>query len=154
MALSLSSLDIINPQYSNAFLLEENIIPEIFNLYHDEAHPPPNVSFRADDYQSFGSSGISLDQINQILSPSYNSSHEKVSECDSWVNTLDQNYYHVNNQYGNNSMINGEIGENMYVEDSQYMLSYPMTSHIDYVQQSLKQERVSQKRKFEVLFFF
>lgn len=149
MALSLSSLDIINPQYySYGSLLEENI-PEIFDFYY-EANPPQNLSLQADDCQNFASSMISFDQINQIMMPTYNSSHEEMKECNSWVNTLDQNYYHVN-QYGNNS-INGEIGENIYCEDSQYVLSYPIISHIDYVQESLKQEKVSQKRKFEVFF--
>ncbi|XP_078148873.1 putative transcription factor bHLH086 [Carex rostrata] len=147
MALSLSSLDIINPQYySHGSLLEENI-PEIFDFYY-EAHPPQNLSLQADDCQSFASSVISFDQINQIMMPTYNSSHEEMKECNSWVNTLDQSYYHVN-QYGNNSINNGEIGESMHCEDSQYVLSYPITSHIDYVQESLKQENVSQKRKFE-----
>ena len=150
MALSLSSLDIINPQYSHGSLLEENI-PEIFDFYY-ETHPPQNLSLQADDCQSFASSVISFDRINQIMLPTYNSiSHEEMKECNSWVNTLDQNYYHVN-QYGNNS-INSEIGENMYCEDSQYVHSYPI-SHIDYVQESLKQDKVSQKRKFEVLIDF
>ncbi|KAJ4808111.1 Transcription factor bHLH83 [Rhynchospora pubera] len=80
-----------------------------------------------------------------MLLPSYNS---KMDECNTWVNTFDQSYNYVN-QYGDNSLI-GEFGESVYCEDSQAGLpSYPITSHIDYVQESLKQEKVSQKRKFE-----
>ncbi|KAJ4781680.1 Transcription factor bHLH83 [Rhynchospora pubera] len=143
MALSLPLLDIINPQYSYASFLEENI-PENLDFFCD-AFPPQNFSFQTNDSQNLGSSVISFDQINQMLLPSYNS---KMDECNTWVNTFDQSYNYVN-QYGDNSLI-GEFGESMYCEDSQASLpSYPITSHIDYVQESLKQEKVSQKRKFE-----
>lgn len=139
MALSLPSLDIINPQYHQSFPLEGN--PETFDLFYDTL-PPTIFSFEADDNQNFASSMFGLDQIDQILVPCYNSTQKKEEESNAPINTFDPNYF-------NNSIISG-IGDNIFGEIAP-VFSDPITNHTCYVQESPKQEKISQKRHIKVL---
>ncbi|KAJ4788585.1 Transcription factor bHLH83 [Rhynchospora pubera] len=75
-------------------------------------------------------------------------------ECDLWMDAMDQNSQVSKFQNGVEmlngcSYINGAIGEKRPGENGRFMFPYPSSSHIDYVQESLKQEKISRKRSLE-----
>ncbi|KAJ3692446.1 hypothetical protein LUZ60_012796 [Juncus effusus] len=57
----------------------------------------------------------------------------------------------MNKEYNSNST-SGTIGDrNGFGENGRFVFPYPFTSHINYVQESLKQEKLLQKRRYEGL---
>lgn len=144
MALSLPSFDIINPQFHQGFLLEEN--SQVFDPYYDTI-PPSFFSFESNDCENLGSAMLGFDQTDQILVPCYNSSssssssHKKETEyCDTTLfSTFHENYL------SNISTIGG-VGDNIYSKDEQVMLSYPINNQAGYIQ-----DRIPRKRHIEVL---
>ncbi|KAJ4781679.1 Transcription factor bHLH83 [Rhynchospora pubera] len=141
MALSLPSLDIINPQCHQGFFLEGN--PEIFDLYNDTL-APMSFSFVDNNFPSFSSSMLGLDQIDQILMPCHNSitKVEENEEYNTLISTFDHKYL--------SNLITRGVGDNMYGNiNAQVVGSYPTMNHTDCVQQSPKRDRISQKRYTE-----
>lgn len=77
-------------------------------------------------------------------------------DCDLWIDAMDQNnhvskYQHGIEMMNGCSLINGAIGEKRNGENGRFVFPYPSSSHIDYVQESLKQEKLSRPRSYEVL---
>lgn len=140
MALSLPSFDIINPQFHQGYLLEEN--SQVFDPYYDTI-PPTFFSFESNDCQNLGSAMLGFDQTDQILVPCYNSSYKKETECDTLFSTFHQNYL-------SNSTIAG-VGDSIYSKDEQVMFSYPINNRAGYIQDNSKQDTIPRKRHIEVL---
>lgn len=144
MALSLPSFDIINPQFHQGFLLEEN--SQVFDPYYDTI-PPTFFSFESNDCQNLGSAMLGFDQTDQILVPCYNSSssHKKETECDTTLfSTFHQNYL------TNIISTIGGVGDNIiYSEDERVMFPYPINNRAGYIQ-----DRIPRKRHIEVLNYF
>ncbi|KAJ3692445.1 hypothetical protein LUZ60_012795 [Juncus effusus] len=149
MALSFPSLEFMSPQFHQNSLLEGNCTEiEMSDLY-SQTNSPTKFALSLDNFTNFGSSILSFDQEDQPLLSSYHSSSFK-EEYGLGFENLDQNYYQFNQLESYMEMPNGfnSIGDG-FREDSQFVFSYPLTSHIDYVQESLKQEKASKKRQYE-----
>jgi hypothetical protein len=106
------------------------------------------------DYSSFGANYSSTPN-NSTYSTSSFLNFNQEDECDMWIDAMDQNncvskYQNGNEMMNGCSLINGAIGEKRCCENRQFVFPYPSSSHIDYVQESLKQEKISRKRSYEV----
>ncbi|XP_078148870.1 putative transcription factor bHLH086 [Carex rostrata] len=145
MALSLPSFDIINPQFHQGFLLEEN--SQVFDPYYDTI-PPAFFSFESNDCQNLGSAILGFDQTDQIHVPCYNSSssHKKETECETTLfSTFHQNY----NYLSDISTIGG-VGDNIYSKDEQVIFSYPIKNRAGYIEDKIPRKRHIEGREVEI----
>jgi hypothetical protein len=106
------------------------------------------------DSSSFGANYASTSN-NCAYSTSSFLNFNQEDECDAWIDAMDQNNHVSKYQNGTEmmngcSLINGAIGEKRCGESRKFVFPYPSSSHIDYVQESLKQEKISRKRSYEV----
>ncbi|KAJ1690643.1 hypothetical protein LUZ63_014798 [Rhynchospora breviuscula] len=138
---------------------------EPFNYNADHFYDPfldtgDDLAFSSLLASSIDNSSACVNNASPPNNSTYSSSSSSVlnfnqeDECDLWMDAMDQNSQVSKFQNGFDmvngcSYINGAIGEKRPGENGRFMFPYPSSSHIDYVQESLKQEKISRKRSLE-----